>query len=68
MSTKLIKKESSSSLFSEPIESTYCCVQLPFFDDFDEEVECRFLQYDFHTLIEHSRTRRQLDIGLDGAD
>ena len=36
--------------------------------DLDEEVECRFLQYDFHILIEHSSTRRQFDIGLNRAD
>ena len=68
VSTKQIKKKSRTILFSKPTDLTYCCVQFPFFDDFDEDVECRFLQYDFPIFIEHTSTRRQFDIGLYRAD
>ena len=46
---KIIVKEYEKWIYEKLFPTTicYCCVQLPFFDDFDEDVECRFLKCNF---------------------
>ena len=46
---KIIVKEYEKWIYEKlsPTKICYCCVQLPFFDDFDEDVECRFLKCNF---------------------